>query len=110
MINLWSSVGACIATVISQLVVDIMQLYYVKDEINLKEMFKLSYKYFFAGIIMFACCMLVQIVLSGFACFVTQIIIGVCVYFGILILFKDEFIFLLINKVKEKIFNILSRG
>lgn len=110
MINLWNSIGACIATVISQLVVDIMQLYYVKDEINLKEMFKLSYKYLLAGILMFVCCMLVQIVLSGFICFVVQIMIGVCVYLGILILLKDEFLFLLINKVKEKILGALSRN
>ena len=32
MINLWQSIGACIATVVSQLVVDIMQLHYVKKE------------------------------------------------------------------------------
>lgn len=110
MINLWSSVGACIATVLSQLVVDVMQLYYVRNEINLKEMIKLSYKYFFAGIIMFGCCMLVRLVLKGFICFVIQIIIGVCVYFGILFLLKDEFVFLAIDKVKEKVLGVLSRN
>ena len=43
MIKLWKSVGACIATVLSQLVVDLMQLHYVKNEINLKYMLRLSY-------------------------------------------------------------------
>lgn len=110
MINLWASVGACIATVISQVVVDVMQFYYVRNEINLKEMLKLSLKYLFAGIIMFVCCMLVQLVLSGFVCMVVQIILGVCVYFGILIVLKDEFMFLLIDKAREKLLSVLSRN
>ena len=37
LINLWASVGACIATVISQLVVDIMQFRNIKDEIDLNK-------------------------------------------------------------------------
>lgn len=110
MINLWNSVGACIATVISQLVVDAMQFYYVRNEINLKEMLKLSLKYLFAAIVMFIGCMLVQIVLSGFTCMIVQIILGVCIYFGILIFFKDEFVFLLIEKIRGKILGVLSRN
>ena len=110
MINLWSSVGACIATVISQIVVDGMQFYYVRNEINLKEMLALSGKYLIAGLIMFVCCILVQIVLSGFICMLIQIILGVCIYFGILIFFKDEFVYLLIAKVREKIFGALSKN
>ena len=109
MINLWSSIGACIATVLSQLVVDIAQIYFVRNEIDVKTMFKLSYKYFLAGIVMFACCMLVQFLLKGFICMVAQIIVGVVVYFGILILFKDEFIYLLIGKIKEKVLGVLNR-
>lgn len=105
MINLWSSIGACIATVVSQVVVDLMQLCYVKDEIDLIKMIKLSYKYFLAGIIMFICCILVQLVISGFLCIVAQILIGMIVYFGILIILRDEFLGLLITKVRDKIIN-----
>ena len=110
MIHLWSSVGACIATVISQLVVDIMQINYVKNEIDIKSMFRLSYKYFFAGIIMFGFCLLIQIMLTGFICMVVQIIVGILVYFGILILYKDEFVYLLIDKLKTKFMGVLSRS
>ena len=102
LINSFSSVGACIATVLSQLVVDICQIYFVKDEIDIKSMFKLSYKYLFAGIIMFVSCLFVQLIMVGFKCMIIQIIVGVVVYFGILIMFKDEFIYLLIEKLKEK--------
>lgn len=47
LINLFNSIGACIATVVSQLVVTLLQFYFVRKEINIKTMFKLSYKYFF---------------------------------------------------------------
>lgn len=110
LINLWQSVGACIATVASQLVVILMQFHYVRNEVNLKSILKMSYKYFFAGIIMFACSMFVQVFLSGFICVITQIAVGVIVYFGILIIFKDEFIFLLLNKVKEKFSSTIFRA
>ena len=110
LIHLWKSVGACIATVISQIVVDVIQCYFVKDEIDLKEMFKLSFKYLFAGIMMFICCMLVRIFLSGFTCFVVQVLIGIMVYLGILIIFKDELINLIIENIRKKIFNTLKKG
>lgn len=110
LINLWQSVGACIATVLSQLVVDAIQWHYVKDEINLKEMCKLSYKYLFAALMMFICCMIVRIMCSGFICILIQGIIGVIVYLGILIIFKDEFIYLIINKIRIKLLNTLKKG
>lgn len=109
MILLWNSIGACIATLISQIAVDIVQIYFIKNEVNLKEIIKLSYKYFLAGMIMFGFCMIIQIILTGFICFVVQIIVGVIVYFGMLILYKDEFMYLLINKVREKVIGVLSR-
>ena len=109
MIKLWQSVGACIATVISQIVVDGIQIYYVKDEINMKKMFKLCYKYVFASVIMFAFCLLVQLMMSGIISVVVQIIVGVIVYFGILILYKDEFVYLLLEKLRTKFMAVLSR-
>jgi len=109
LINLWKSVGACIATVLSQIVVDAIQCYYVKDEINLKEMFQLSYKYLFAAIMMFVCCMPVRMICSGFVCVIIQILIGMAVYLGILIAFKDEFVYLVITRVRAKFIGILRR-
>ena len=87
-----------------------MQLHYVKNEINLKYMLRLSYRYIFAGLLMFAGCMLVRLVLSGFICMVVQIIVGVVIYFGILIYFKDKFIYMMINKVRAKILGNLARN
>ena len=109
MIHLWQAVGACIASVISQVVVDAMQWHYVKNEIDLKGMIKISYKYLFSAIIMFVCCKIVQMLLSGFMCFVVQIIVGIVVYMGILIITKDEFVYLVLNGIRNKIVGVLSR-
>ncbi len=110
MIKLWQSIGACIATVVSQLAVDIVQWHFVKEEIKLKEIVKLSYKYLFAGLIMFICCMFITLFVSGMLSVILQIIIGIIVYFGILILFKDEFIYMFINRIKNKVVQTLSRN
>ncbi len=110
MIKLWASIGACIATVISQLAVDIVQWYYVRNEINLKELLRLSYIYLFSALMMFACCMFVRLFIHGMTSVVIQMAVGVIVYFGVLILFKDEFVYIFINKLREKITGILNRN
>lgn len=102
LINLWDSVGASIATVLSQLVVDVLQLRNISKEINLKELLKTSVKYFISGIIMFLACLIVKQFISDIVIsLIVQIGVGVVVYFGILLLLRDEFLFMYINRVLE---------
>lgn len=110
LINLWDSVGASIATVLSQLVVDILQIRNISKEIDLKELFKLSIKYFISGIIMFIACFVVKRFVSDIIIsLIVQIGVGVIVYFGILLLLKDEFLFFYINRVLEIIKSKIKR-
>ena len=125
LISRYSAIGASIATVISQIVVDLMQAHYVKKEINFKEMLKTGYKYLLASIVMFIFCRLAQflvylpifsdaiIALSNslkttitnmtyIISILMQILIGVIVYIGILIVLKDQYIYIVINKLKKK--------
>ncbi|MGM0123827.1 hypothetical protein IGI37_001201 [Enterococcus sp. AZ194] len=53
MIPLWGAVGACIATVVSEALVCLVQFYSVKKFIPIREMFLNIWKYLVAGIIMF---------------------------------------------------------
>ena len=106
LIKLYSSIGACIATVLSQVVVDWMQFRYVKNEVSFKKMIRTSYKYLFASIIMFGACNLTKLIVStGMASIVLQMIVGVLVYGIILILLKDEYLFMFLNKVRNKLLN-----
>lgn len=101
LIKLFKAEGACIATVISQLVVDAMQIIQVRKDINFKKVIKISRKYLIASIIMFAFCMIIRVFVKGFICVLLQIIIGVIVYFIMLIRLKNEYIYSFLSKIRE---------
>lgn len=103
LISLWTSVGACIATVISQIVVDYMQFRQLRGEVKFKSIVKLSYKYIFASLIMFIACNLTKIFVSrGMLSIILQVIVGVIVYGIVLIRLKDEYLYMFLRKIYEK--------
>ena len=120
LISLYQSIGASIATVLSQLIVDIIQLNYIKKEISFKELLKLSYKYFISSLVMFGVCVLVKntieisivkevlnnyksvIALKPIISIILQIIFGMVTYILMLIILKDNFLILFTDKIKEK--------
>ncbi|MCI9064048.1 MAG: flippase [Clostridia bacterium] len=110
LIKLYSSIGACIATVLSQLIVDWMQFKYIKDEIAIKDVIKLSYKYLLASIMMFIACSLTKLIVStGVISIVTQMVVGIAVYGMVLIILKDEYLYMFLSKLREKVLSKLSR-
>ena len=109
LINLFASIGACIATVLSELAVNVMQFYSVRKEINIKGMLKLSYKYIFASVVMFIVCMFTKIFVStGIASIILEMIVGAIVYIGILLILKDEYLHMFIDKIKNKVLERMS--
>ena len=125
LIKSYASIGASIATVLSQLVVDIIQLKFIKDEIDIKELLKISWKYFISAIIMFAVCIGVKNILEfsivtsylsnialnmsiskqyleNVVSIILQASVGIITYFVMLIVLKDNYVFEFINKIKEK--------
>ena len=111
LIKLWNSIGASIATVASELVVLIVQLYMVRNELNIKDIFKGARNYLLSSLIMFAVCMLIKHFINvGIISIVVQVAIGGAVYIGMLLILKDENVFMFIDKIKEKINGILNRN
>lgn len=111
LIKLWNSIGASIATVASELVVLIVQLYMVRNDLNIKDIFKGAKNYLISSLIMFAVCMLIKHFINvGIISIVVQVAIGGAVYIGMLLILKDENVFMFIDKIKEKINSILSRN
>ena len=123
LIHLYESVGASIATVLSELVVVIAQYQYIKKEINFNNLVELGWKYLVSGIIMFFVCYVIRILLglsiigdsiSNLAInnnldkeflynsisILVQVIIGVITYFGTLIALKDDYVFKFFGKIK----------
>lgn len=122
-----ASIGASIATVLSQLVVDLIQLKYIKDEIDISKLLKLSWKYLISSLIMFIICFGVRIILNidgiivnlnNFASnihideeyfrnvisIVIQIGVGAISYFAILIALKDDYVYKFLDMLKTRLF------
>ena len=121
----YGAIGASISTVISQLVVDLVQAHFVRKEVNFKELLKLSYKYLLSGIVMFGFCRLVyygvysnmfngiinsltnvfeltrQDIIS-ISSIILQIIVGVITYMGMLIILKDDYVYTFLKKIRNK--------
>jgi len=110
LINLWSSIGASIATVVSQLVVDGIQIYFVRKDINWKPLIRLSVRYLVASSMMFLVCQIIKLIIkTGLLSLILQCGIGAIVYIGMLILFKDKFLNTIIDKIKSKFSGLRQR-
>ena len=102
----FQAVGASIATVLSQLVVAVLQIHIIRNDISIREILKYSLKYFIAGSIMLiVCCLSKLIVNVGVKTIILQIGLGAITYLVVLILLKEIFIYYFLRRVKEKIFN-----
>lgn len=107
LIKAYASIGASIATVLSQLVVDTFQLYYIRKDINVKEMLVLANKYIISSIIMYLCCFVTgnfaeRLNVGDIWEIIAQVSVGVIIYFTMLILLKDDYVYKFINTVKNK--------
>lgn len=125
LITLYQSIGAAIATVASQLVVDYLQYRHIKNDIKLSTLGKLCYKYLLSAIIMFLICLGVKLTLNtnlitsaiyNFAenislnkkylfniiSIISQMAFGAITYIVMLIILKDQYIYTFINKIKNK--------
>ena len=97
----YESVGASVATVISQIAVCCVQFYMIRKDMSLRELIKVSYKYVIAGIIMLAVCLGIKYFLGiGLKAMAIQIFVGIIVYFISLLLMKDEYLKMLLFRLK----------
>ena len=94
------ALGASIATVLAELLVTIVQLIFIKNEINIKILIKQSRNYIAASLIMFGCSILINnLRISNITNIILNIIFSIVIYIIILILLKDEFLIELKNRI-----------
>ena len=104
LIRYYKSIGASIATVVSELLVTSIQFYLIRKEIKIKDVIKLSYKYFIASIIMFLVSVGIGILIKNNVLSIIIQVIGSCItYFFILIILKNEFILKNIDETLKKV-------
>lgn len=104
LISKYMSLGAVIATIIAELSVSIIQLYYVKETIKIKDILKSSINYFISSIIMLIICLIIKNILNpGVIRMFILVMSGVVTYIGILLILKDKFLKYIIKTVKDKV-------
>lgn len=92
--------GACIATLMAELIVPVVELIILRKNINIKYIFKDIYKYFLAGIIMFIIVRVIgEFMGIGILTTMIQVFSGGCIYLATLLIFKDEFTKVIIGNI-----------
>ena len=104
------AIGASIATVIAELTITIIQLYCIKEDFKILEFIKIAKNNSIAGVGMIIPVILVKIIpMNEYLSILLQIVIGVVIYFIILMLLKDEFVNVINEKIIKRGFNYYDR-
>lgn len=104
MIPFLHSYGAAIASVISELIITIVQFWYVRKELSVKTVFSLPTKYLAASIVMLIALIGLNYILKP--CIISTLIMitaGSALYFILLFLLKDPILDEIINTIKSKL-------
>ena len=102
LIKYFATYGAAVATVIAELCVTVIQLYYIRNEFNVFRIIKLSKNYVISGILMFTFCIAINTLINNYVyALIIQVCIGIISYFVVLYILKDDMIFMIIDKLKK---------
>ncbi len=95
----YGAIGASIGTVIAELTVTLVQIHFVKNDFDFKEIFKSAKNYMFSSLIMFIICLFIETkIKSNLVSTISQVGVGIIIYIIILLLLKDKFVMEIINK------------
>lgn len=104
-IQMFQSIGAAIATTIAETIVTGTQIYYIRKDFEIKKIILMSKKYFMASIIMLVVIVTMNkfllINIGALLRMITDIIIGISVYYFILRLLKDDFVYKILDKIRN---------
>ena len=96
--------GAAIVTTISQLVVVLVQVYYIKKQLDISYAFRSGKKYLIASLVMFAMCMITGLIVSkGVFSVIAKMLVGGISYFLVLIILKDKYVYEVRDIVKRQL-------
>lgn len=104
LIRLWNAVGASIATVIAELAVTVVQCFYVRKQLPIKECLTSGIRYAIYGAIMFVAVRGIWMLVhsSNIVVLVIMIFTGAIVYGAELLITKDPMVKMAIGLVKKK--------
>jgi len=95
--------GACLATLISEMSILTLQLYYTRHYIDVLKIFKNSQKHIAAGSVMFIISSLIKAQISSINLQLLILIpVSAVIYLLVLLLLRDEMLFEIMNKIIRK--------
>ena len=98
------SYGAAIASVISEVIITAVQLYFIRNELSIPKIFSLSWKYLVSAICMLIVLLLMDARLSvSFIHTMIMIVTGFITYMALLVLMRDEMVWEGIRLIKARI-------
>lgn len=102
LIPLYGAVGAIISSLFAETLILFVQLAYIRKEISLKILYNNCIKYILSGMVMFIITFMVGINMKPtIITTLSQIIIGIITYMGMLIILKDKFLYKILVKIKR---------
>ena len=100
----YGAIGASIGTVVAELTVTSVQIFFVRKDFKLRNLFRLAKNYVIASLIMLIVCLIIQnIVRKPYLSMALQCGIGAVVYITSLIVLEDKFIYEVIDRLKIKV-------
>lgn len=103
LINKFNAMGAAIASIISMFIMTIINFYLIKDLVKIKEVLIKIPKLLVASIIMLLIIKPIQLIkLTPRLITFIQVIVGIIVYLGILIIFKDKMVKKYLSRIAIK--------
>ncbi len=109
LIILWGAIGTAISTIISELAVTIYQIWSIREQINLKNLFSDFYKYMFSGILMFLIVFIInKNYVPTWTHLMIEITIGMISYSVLLLILKPNLIKIILDNSKNFLKNKFS--
>ena len=109
-IKKYGAVGASVATVIAECIVTGIQLYFIRNDIEIKKIMAKLKNYIIIGLIMFIVCILIgNTIKNNLYSIIMQVLMGGIIYCTGLYIIKDRFFVYVIEKVKNIIAKSLNR-
>lgn len=103
LIGRYFSYGATIATVLAEFSVTFIQLFFIRNELNIKRIINLSKNYFIASLIMlFVCIFIGYFMHNTYFSILFQVIVGGIVYIWILSFLQDDILLNIFKKLKNR--------
>ena len=99
----YGAIGASIGTVVAELTVTLIQMYFTRKDFDYRQLLKLSWKYLFASLIMYVICFIIgTFITRNVISVVVQVAVGSIVYGSCLLIMRDKFVFEVIGRILHK--------